>query len=237
MKNEQNKVERIRVYISAKNSKHEYETVCIPTNKNLPIFLENVHRQYSHLRAGRKWDDVIPVWAEKVCIYTKIDDAEEYQEEYRTLCSLEEAREVFHSRNVNVNDWPSGTFDFLLDSENQPRYELMREEHISKNAPETEYKLELLSADSRVKAKAISTTKRVINAEKNAKIKREKQRKLDEDKKRLAEEERKGAERENTIGNASPEALSIYPKDYLDNLYDQELISASTYRKAVKLSA
>lgn len=227
MNNEQNKVERIRIYVpqsykkleNAEKQRPEYETLCIPIDKNLPLFSERINMggSYTHLRRGVVTQDSestrnsVPVWAEKVCVLTLFnEDNEEFQTEYHTLCSLEEAREVFHSRNDNVNDWPTGTFDFLLDSENQTLYELMMEEHISKNAPNSEYKLELLNVDSRIKAKAITMTERAIKREKNAKIKQEKERKLKEEKVRLLEEQRQEENRLDRIKNASPEVLAMY---------------------------
>lgn len=227
MTNEQKKVERIRIYIpqsykkleNDKNQRPEYKTLCIPVDKNLPLFYErtNMGGSYTHLRRGVVTQDSesnrnsVPVWAEKICVLTlHNEDNEEFQTEYHTLCSLEEALEVFHSRNDNVNGYSDGTFKFLLDSENQSLYELMMEEHISKDAPNSEYKLELLNLDSRIKAKAITTTERAIKREKNAKIKQEKERKLREEKDCLLKEQQQEEDRLEKIKNASPEELALY---------------------------
>ncbi len=206
--------ERIRILIPQdyKPQKPEYETICIPLDKNIPLFKEAINMGYSYTQlrrgGGHRNKDSEPVWVERILTHTEYaEDNNPLKIEYHALCSLEEAREIFHSRNDDVNDWPDGTFDFLLDSENQPLYDTMAKERIYKNVL-SESELELLSEDT--KAESIKRGLYKNKVEKNRKIREKKKRKETDAREEKERKEKQEEERQKRISQASSEELAKY---------------------------
>lgn len=207
MNNEQN-IERIRIYIPQifVQQDMKYKTLCIPVDETISLYEESTSMGYTYTQlrrgGGKRNKDSRPVWAERISVT-------EYGTEYHELCSLEEARELLHSRGDDINEWPKGTFDFLLDSKKQSLFDIMLEEHIYENIS-SDRKRELLDEDMKTKADAIKRGVSKEKREKNRKIREEKARKEKEAHEEMIRKEKQEEERLKRISQASPEELAKY---------------------------